>query len=477
MITKPVFSNQVFNMSHDGLVPKSTDITKYLKGDGTWATAGGQTLYDTVVASSGGDYTTVNAALTAGKTRIFVRNGTYIETVTWDLASDTTIMGESYGGVIFDFNATANAYINISSGSAGVFRERIKLENLWFKNWGTNPNNDFIYGARERRIIMKDLLFTITSGNVAIIINLGGHSTDYNSGSYLENLNFIYSGSGGYNVRCVRLLDGFRYSTLNGLTYIGSATITNKICTVLLGGGQYSSITNVHSYGSIDMAVDIRGAYYSSFSNISVELAKNTGGTGKGLVLGENINSVVNNVVLTNCDEGFRIYANLCTGMVVHGITFAGNTTDVIYGGGEYQSTIQNLIGASSIYERKVKWMKNTSGITIAQGAVVVVKSAAGGDEITTTTTGGDNKVVGVTETSIANNAYGYILISGKTKYLKVNGTTAIAIGDFLTTFTTAEIAQKAVTGNTAFAIALEAYNVADSNGVIDTLIISPRLI
>lgn len=120
---------------------------------------------------------------------------------------------------------------------------------------------------------------------------------------------------------------------------------------------------------------------------------------------------------------------------------------------------------------------KNTSGGTLAAGSVVVFKSVANGDEVTTTTTAGDKKVVGVVAESIANNAYGYILVEGKTVLLKVDGTTDIAIGDYLSCFTTVKIAKKASTGEMAFAIALEAYATDDSNGVLDAVLIKPRLI
>lgn len=56
-------------------------------------------------------------------------------------------------------------------------------------------------------------------------------------------------------------------------------------------------------------------------------------------------------------------------------------------------------------------------------------------------------------------------------------GTTDIAVGDFITAFTTVEIGQKGSAGQTAIAIALEAYTNNDSSGVIDALIIPPRYI
>lgn len=133
----------------------------------------------------------------------------------------------------------------------------------------------------------------------------------------------------------------------------------------------------------------------------------------------------------------------------------------------------------TSKYKREVLLMKNTSGGSLSQGSVVVFKSAAGGDEVTTTTTAGDNKVFGMVTTfgGIANNAYGYILVEGFTTKLKANGTAAISIGDYLSCYTSAGIAQKASAGQMVFAIALEAYSTADSNGVLDALLISPRLI
>jgi hypothetical protein len=56
--------------------------------------SGGQT-FDCVVAASGGDYTTVGAAITAGKTSIFVKDGTYTETGAITCPASCTIVGEN----------------------------------------------------------------------------------------------------------------------------------------------------------------------------------------------------------------------------------------------------------------------------------------------------------------------------------------------------------------------------------------------
>ena len=141
-----------------------------------------------------------------------------------------------------------------------------------------------------------------------------------------------------------------------------------------------------------------------------------------------------------------------------------------------------NNLGGSTTTEKRFMWMKNTSGGTLTQGTAVVFKSVADGDEITTTTSQGDDKVFGmvlsgVVSGSINDDNYGYILTEGFTTKLKVDGTTDIAIGDYLGTFTTAGIAMKAAAGDMAFAIALEAYTTDDSSGIIDALLVSPRKI
>ena len=115
----------------------------------------------------------------------------------------------------------------------------------------------------------------------------------------------------------------------------------------------------------------------------------------------------------------------------------------------------------------------NNSGAALARGDVVVIDRANSTADIiyvTTTTTLNDPDVVGmVWSDAIANGAVGLVQYHGPTAYLKVDGTTDIAKGDLLGTFTTAKIASKATSA--AFARALEAYSTNDSNGVIDAFI------
>lgn len=116
--------------------------------------------------------------------------------------------------------------------------------------------------------------------------------------------------------------------------------------------------------------------------------------------------------------------------------------------------------------------VKNTSGGILTAGRTVILDKDASTATVVavTTTTAKDNKLVlGMLTETLAINAFGECQIKGLTNILKVDGTTDIAKGDLLSTFTAAGIAAKATTGKGGiFAIALEAYTANDSLGVID---------
>ncbi len=116
---------------------------------------------------------------------------------------------------------------------------------------------------------------------------------------------------------------------------------------------------------------------------------------------------------------------------------------------------------------------KNTSGGALVRGDVVVIDRTNMTVDLicfTTSTGGNDIDVLGMVMEPIGIDGIGRVQIWGPTKDLKVDGTTDIAVGDMLGTFTTAKIAQKSTTGG-RFARALEAYTANNSSGVIDAFI------
>ena len=123
----------------------------------------------------------------------------------------------------------------------------------------------------------------------------------------------------------------------------------------------------------------------------------------------------------------------------------------------------------------KTRWMYNASGAAMSIGDIVVSNPTgtdAPGYECTTTTAQDDRDVVGMVYQAMAAGGWGLIQYWGYTQLLKVNGTTDIAKGDDLSTYTVAGIAGKATAGaGGIFAEAWEAYAANDSAGVINAFI------
>ena len=122
---------------------------------------------------------------------------------------------------------------------------------------------------------------------------------------------------------------------------------------------------------------------------------------------------------------------------------------------------------------------RNNSGAARSPGEVVIFDSSVSTDVAYTTTTSQDDaKVLGVVMNYTPSGDEGLVQIYGASDgaVVKVNGTTDIAAGDFLSTFTTAGIAAKATAGKAGvFAMALEAYTTNDSLGTIKAIILSPN--
>jgi hypothetical protein len=122
---------------------------------------------------------------------------------------------------------------------------------------------------------------------------------------------------------------------------------------------------------------------------------------------------------------------------------------------------------------------RNSSGGSLAVGDVVVASTGQAEDPFdiafTTTTTLGDDGVIGViTDGPISDNRAGPAQVRGHVAVVKVNGTTDIAVGDWLESYSAVGIASKAAGAQGAFARALEVYTTDDSAGEIKALIMQP---
>jgi parallel beta-helix repeat protein len=94
--------------------------------------------YDAIVATSGGDYTSLYEALQDGKTSIFVRNGTYTVYSNLILASDNiTIVGESRDGVILNCGGSVSTCFNAQGDTLNYTDGTVTIANGSYTVTGT----------------------------------------------------------------------------------------------------------------------------------------------------------------------------------------------------------------------------------------------------------------------------------------------------------------------------------------------------
>lgn len=426
-----------------------------------------QILYDAVVDVNGnGDYTSVvtAAATEAEGATIFIKSGTYTEVADVILKNKQKLIGESKYDTIIDFNNQAyQVYAN-------SLADGVHIRNLQVIN--SADTNGAIYVQTSPFSVLDNLIVragtTITNG-------IQGTSDDsVLSNSYITG----FTGSAHYSARFEgnrcriygnRFENGYRNlrtggndTVVNGNIFTGStedAILVGSNGAVIVGNQiTISSGDGVNCNGG---SVTIIGNEISG-GNVGVRI----GGYDNNIVVGNRL--IGNSISISNGADDNIILGNYLS----EGKTVSSSILD------SHGTIIKNNRGSDNLKERDYKRMKNTSGDSLAAGDIVIFKAVAGSSavgEVTTTTTQGDDLVFGMAQESISNNNYGDIQTLGKTTKLKVNGTTDIAVGDFIGTYTEAGIGMKAAAGDMAIAIALEVYTTNDSSGVIDALIITPR--
>lgn len=302
-----------------------------------------------------------------------------------------------------------------------------------------------------------------TVANCNFYSTFGGTQVNLNAGSFTVITNCVFENGGS----------GASYAiSTNSSTNveISNCIIKNSVRGISVGNN--STVT-----GNYIQTVDFGYCIYDigTYSTITGNIFTTVSG-------GTSANAIRMAATLTNTVIANNVFSNIGGGLNGNygGYIFKNNTFDTVVnpvGTPQILAEVDNSLGAYDSQNRIMRYFKNTSGGSLAVGDAVILKSVAANNEITTTTTAGDSKIWGIVATSsIANNAAGYVITSGTTN-AKVNGTTDIAIGDFLSAFTAAGILQKASAGQTAIAIALAAYTTDDSSGVISVRVISPRLI
>lgn len=411
--------------------------------------------------------------------KVLLMEGTYNLTADITIpASLITLEGSNPEATIIDCNG---AFQIIASGTDGV-----EITGLTVKD--STDVNGSIYLATANRARIHNCRFT---GNGSGNGNTGSIKLSASTDVMIFDNQFNEANTNGIGISVQNSSHRFIISNnvfrggQSGLTFIevgeNSARsqygqIVNNKCYLDVASQRFIKtadtsgfellIANNLCYGTFTFCYDTNSSTVYLIGNILISTGSPASSEG---IVARTDCIVVGNVVKGTVPV-YPIY------IIGHGNMVSGNIGQVTYAAEDTKSVAINNYGSTVMDERLVVKMKNSSGGALAKGDVVVHKDTAAGDEVTTTTTAGNPKVFGMALDTIADAAYGYFLVTGKTVSLKVDGTTDIAIGDLLSTFTTAKIAKKAATGEVAFARALEAYTADDSNGVIDALLITPRV-
>jgi len=293
---------------------------------------GVSTAYDAIVAASGGDYTTLGAAITAGKTNIYVRAGTYTETGDITLPSYCRVTGQAMIGTIIQMGTylltTGN---NNNINNLAIYSSRLThqiilgsdsvvFNNLFILNQGVN--------AASKQGLISDN--NVARGNIYIqncIIR--PNSANLDKGNWI----------GLYQINAGSIQWYVTNTTLNGQ----GSTFE---CISAEMAGKYNRFTNCvwHEFGQSGSDILIVTGTYNHFvscifrstnvGNISVTGAGNVfvdtfieGTTIPLEIDGDNIhlNSVLSKGALTNASGGD---GNNITGCTFNtGITLGGNNT------------------------------------------------------------------------------------------------------------------------------------------------------
>lgn len=215
---------------------------------------GGQTLYDIIVAPSGGDYTSLSQALNnalEGQT-IFVRSGIYEETEIVDFynyESNINIIGENKKDTIIYWPSTT---YNICL-STGV--KNPSFFNLTFKS---NVSGSTIINGSGGGFIFNNCIFNASSSGVSMWMNLTSNTSDFKSIKGCYFIGSPYNASYSLNITAYYLLfeNNFFYtSTADNSTLINCA-------------GSYCSILNNIIYSNRRNVINLGGQYQTLVGNI-----------------------------------------------------------------------------------------------------------------------------------------------------------------------------------------------------------------
>lgn len=253
--------------------------------------------YDAVVAASGGDYTTLAAALTAGKTNVFITPGTYAETNDVVIPDDAKVVGSGAGQTIIDLGtnysfkagaqcvlsdltvksakdaAAADAGCILLTGGRSQFT-RVKM----YLAHSSNPTN-LVYAMWDQNtdypnVSLTDCVITV-DGDYA---NLNGvHGENAGSDSWTINgLMIDYSGNladitllqyNGNDAAFTNIVANNGIGNNEGIVIDGTDNKISNVSNIdFTVNGQNNAFSNVHTFS--DFVVNSGSNYFANCKGV-----------------------------------------------------------------------------------------------------------------------------------------------------------------------------------------------------------------
>jgi hypothetical protein len=342
--------------------------------------AGVTPTFDAVVAASGGDYTTLGAAITAGKKAIYIKNGTYTETGAITLPANCLLIGESHTG------ATVNMGSYGLTTAAGTTIYNLKLS--------FNRDGNLITIGGDFNIIESCFIESLRSSNPTAQIGVITDNNVAQTRCYLSNVWFDI------------IPTAVNMANLTGIWIQNAASDNWRISNISLGGSATQpskhifcaasecSISNViiWNVGTAGVTSVQLSGNYNQITNLSM----------KGSTSRIEISGSFNSLAGFNSDNASNTVYISGDGNVVTNATSLGNLSNVA--GGDH-----NMISTSR-FDAGMTIAGNNNNVV---GSSIGALAGAGSNTITISSGATDNIIIGCrTDAAISDGGTGSVLTS-----------------------------------------------------------------
>lgn len=467
--------------------------TEKLRDDIEDNLGGADPRWECTIGASGADYTTLGAAVVAGKKRILVIDDT-TETgnitfpdnlVLWgsqpDTAIDIDLVTYQVTSVpnYFDIRNVSFTSSRASASGGGIFEAQSDyfywgmFENCYF----TSTNNDGYvewFGCALRWVqfnrcrFASDWVRLIYQDGSAKSLGVQFNNCEFSMQSILEECMRFDVDEDGVNPGVQ--FNNCRFTLGDDLLYASESS------------GDDDQI-NTYEFNHCNIQTNHTRLMYASdtgkivYNDCHIYMSL---GTSEMVAVGSNCSILFSGCTIRNC---IRLLASDPNGLYridMVNCDIIGNDFQIASSDTPTYEPLVNITNCTltidwhdkeEFLDRKIIFPQNATGSSPAMGDVVTMVSTADTKgtriQMGNTTTLDDENVLGVVAMATWTDYPTPVLVQGFCYHVKVNGETDIATDDLLGTFTTAKIAAKSTTRGARFAKAIGSYSTDDSSGVI----------